>query len=91
MLVRWGIPLAVVTVLLAAGVWVAVLPVKADHHDCGASSIAIVTGADVPEEFSHECHKTARTDMIVASLPTGAGIIAAVLSVVILRSARRTE
>jgi hypothetical protein len=81
----------VVGLLLGAAVVVALLPVKAEDHSCGASSIAIVTGAEVPEELSHECHKQARTDMVVAAIPGGAGVIALVVSAAVLRGAKTQE
>ncbi len=81
----------VVGLLLAAAVVVALLPVKADDHSCGASSFAIVTGAEVPEEISHECHEQARTDMFVAAIPGAAGVIAAVVSAGVLRGAKKQD
>jgi hypothetical protein len=88
---RWAVPLVVVGVLLASATVIALLPVKAEDHSCGASSFAIVTGADVPEEHAHDCHEQARTDMYVAALPAGAGLVALVLTAAVLRGAKREE
>lgn len=79
----------VVGLLLAAAVVIALLPVKAEDHSCGASSFSIVTGAHVPEEIAHECHEQARTDMYVAAIPGAAGVIAAVASAGVLRGVKK--
>jgi hypothetical protein len=88
---RWGVPVLLVGVLLAAAIVVVLLPVKAEDHECGKSSLAIVRGAEVPEELSEECHKEARIEMLVASFPAGAAVVAGVLSVALLRGAPRKD
>ena len=89
---RWGMPILVIAIMAGTALALMLLPVKAEEEDCGKSAIAIMTGAKVHhEELKEKCHEEARKEMVFSAIPGTAALVAAVVSVALLRGEPASE